>query len=422
MKLSKNLGRIATTFLATAMLASVSAVPAFAEGEPVVGAIGNQGYYSDSSNTGIDAFTFTKELEMPEGVAKPNVKFTFKLTAAEPYEGETAEDNAQNTADVQKGEGTIADAYATFDSNVNYSDVVYNADTADEYTNKLGSVTVQFNVGNIEFTEPGVYKYKLEEVDTPITTDASASDFTTSTLDRTVYLYVQRINEGTPQEDIVVTGVELYNGEIVNNESNIGKTDSVLNYYMLTGDPDQPDPDNPPKPVANDMTIEKVVKGTMGNKSEDFTFSFTVSSETQGKTFNYVVTNDNNPGQTQTATAGTPVTSVTLQDGDTIKITGLTGTDKVTVEETDNGEGYTTSYQVTNGALVSGQKKAENVTLATEKNGDNEDVPVSTTVTFTNERNAVSPTGIVMNVAPYVLLVVVAAAGCFVFLRKRRED
>ena len=43
-------------------------------------------------------------------------------------------------------------------------------------------------------------------------------------------------------------------------------------------------------------------------------------------------------------------------------------------------------------------------------------------VVFYNTRDAVSSTGIVMNVASYVLLVVVAAAGCFVFLRKRRED
>ena len=43
-------------------------------------------------------------------------------------------------------------------------------------------------------------------------------------------------------------------------------------------------------------------------------------------------------------------------------------------------------------------------------------------VAYTNTRNAVSPTGLAMNVAPYALLVVVAAAGCFVFLRKRRED
>ena len=43
-------------------------------------------------------------------------------------------------------------------------------------------------------------------------------------------------------------------------------------------------------------------------------------------------------------------------------------------------------------------------------------------VTVTNDRDAVSPTGLIMDIAPYVLLVVVAAAGCFVFLRKRRED
>ena len=43
-------------------------------------------------------------------------------------------------------------------------------------------------------------------------------------------------------------------------------------------------------------------------------------------------------------------------------------------------------------------------------------------IEFNNNKESVTPTGIVMNVAPYVLLVVVAAAGCFVFLRKRRED
>ena len=41
---------------------------------------------------------------------------------------------------------------------------------------------------------------------------------------------------------------------------------------------------------------------------------------------------------------------------------------------------------------------------------------------YTNTREAVSPTGLIMDIAPYALLVVVAAAGCFVFLRKRRED
>ena len=48
----------------------------------------------------------------------------------------------------------------------------------------------------------------------------------------------------------------------------------------------------------------------------------------------------------------------------------------------------------------------------------------NTTATITNTKNAVSPTGIMMDIAPYAVLVVIAAAGCFIFLRKRhaKED
>lgn len=168
--------------------------------------------------------------------------------------------------------------------------------------------------------------------------------------------------------------------------------------------------------IANDLTIEKAVKGSMGNMSEEFTFSFTVNSNTENKAFSYVVTKDGEQQTSQTVTEGTQVPNILLAHGDTIKITGLTGTDSVTVSETDNGEGYTTSYLVTSGSTQNGTT-AENVGLATSAGN-----PVSTNITFTNTREAVSPTGLIMDIAPYVLLVVVAAAGCFVFLRKRRED
>ena len=65
------------------------------------------------------------------------------------------------------------------------------------------------------------------------------------------------------------------------------------------------------------------------------------------------------------------------------------------------------------------------------KNGDNtlNDGSVSgsvngqdVNVTITNYMQTVAPTGLAMDIAPYALLIVVAAAGCFVFLRKRNED
>ena len=423
MKLNKTFGRIATTLVATAMLASLAAPVYAVEPETVNGPIGENGYYDDTTNSGIDTFSFAKELEMPVGVDEPVVTFTFTLNPDSPVDGEIAEDTAtptQNTADVQTGKGNVSGT-AIFTGSENYTPVDADNDPGTPATTQKASQTVTINVSSFigtganQISEPGVYKYKLVESNTVNATGADADDFTTSDVDRTVYLFVERINE-----QLVVTGVELYNGPITTVEgavTNPTKTDSVLNYYMLDGDPD--DPDTPPTVVANDMTIEKVVDGTMGNKSEDFTFSFTVNSDTTNKTFNYVVTTDGVPGDEQTATASDPVTSINLSDGDTIKITGLTGTDTVTVEETDNGEGYTTSYRVTGGSLVSNQMKAENVPLA--KDTDNT-TPISTTITFTNTREAVSPTGLIMDIAPYVLLVVVAAAGCFVFLRKRRED
>ena len=58
----------------------------------------------------------------------------------------------------------------------------------------------------------------------------------------------------------------------------------------------------------------------------------------------------------------------------------------------------------------------QNKTSVTFKKDANNDVA------YTNKLDTVSPTGLAMNIAPYALLVVVAAGACFVFLRKRRED
>ena len=43
-------------------------------------------------------------------------------------------------------------------------------------------------------------------------------------------------------------------------------------------------------------------------------------------------------------------------------------------------------------------------------------------VEFTNNRDAVTPTGIVMSFAPYILLVALAGVFAVLFLRKRRHE
>ena len=67
MKLNKTFGRIATTLVATAMLASVAAVPAFAVDDPDIGADVTEPEYSGITDEGtqhdadgIENFTFKK--------------------------------------------------------------------------------------------------------------------------------------------------------------------------------------------------------------------------------------------------------------------------------------------------------------------------------------------------------------------------
>ena len=419
MKLNKTFGRIATTLVATAMLASVAVVPAFAD--PVNGPINGNGYYN--GNSAIDTFSFTKELEMPVGVDEPTVTFSFTLSPDNPVQNEIAENTTEKTrADVKVGLGN-ASGTAVFDGDETYTPVDYDNNSETPATTQKATATVTINVSGLigegKITEPGVYKYKLVESPTPTVTGASVSDFTVSDVERTVYLFVQRIDE-----QLMVTGVELYNGAITLNEeviTNPNKTDSILNYYMLSGDPDQPDPDTPPAVVANDLTVTKTVTGDMGNKSEPFTFSIEIVG-TKGKTYNYTIDRTTGNDITGTITSDIPNESITLAHGESIKITGLSATDTYTIIETDaadkgamNADGYTTSYKVNGGQ----QQDSKTATGSLETSGDS---TVSTTVAFTNNRNAVSPTGLIMDIAPYALLVVVAAAGCFVFLRKRRED
>ena len=101
-----------------------------------------------------------------------------------------------------------------------------------------------------------------------------------------------------------------------------------------------------------------------------------------------------------------------MKHNGTIRIYGLSASDTYEVIETvANQNGYTTT------------DTDKNTAEGTVKGSATADVVDNTpTHTVTNNRESSAPTGIAMDIAPYALLVVIAAAGCFVFLRKRNED
>ena len=389
MKLSKNLGRIATTFLATAMLAAFAAVPASAAAP--IGANGTAGG-GDGTPLDENKLSFVSELWLPDGVSVPDATFTYTLEGAVASSDEDYS-FANGTVDVHDGTGSVEET-AVFskddDSKVTAS--------GQEGISKV-SETVTIDLSKLPaFSNVGVYKYKLTQ---SLNSELQADFTLTGITSRVVYLFVGRTND--EPETYAVTGAVMVNKDSY--DSSVKSNGNITNFYLLDGNPDEPDV--PPVVKDNTLTISNAIKGAMGDKNATFHFDFTVSSTADAsKEFAYVVTKDGHEGPKQYAVSGTQISNIELGDGDTITIYGLSSTDTFDVTQNDGDKnGYDTKIGVEDVASVTGKTINDYKTLA-----------------FTNTRDAIAPTGLVMNVAPYVLLVLVAAGAGYVFLRKREED
>ena len=435
MKLSKTIGRIATTLVATAMLASVAVVPAFADvPEPVptyngIGANGTQ--VGTSTDKEIHNLTFKKVLKMPEGVTTPAVSFDFTLKGATAGEDETVRgtgNGSSTSLEVYSGAGQSTGT-ATFTANQSTSEVEDGIVAAE--------TVVNIPLDDLTFTDAGVYKYTLEE--SPLASTVADKDEYILSDDSTVYLYVERVNADTEDEDYIVTGAVMLKPGATYSSAN--KSDGkIVNTYLLDEDGD---------PKANELTVAKQVAGSLGNRSEDFEFTvkilytyadgneqntgktykavYEVWSESEGK---FVVDSDKDPVVFTAQKVG-PLNyrdwaaeqTFTVSHNERIHIYGISAKDQCQVKETNSGKGYDVTYKSnTKDAEGKVYQYTSSLTGVVGYLSDIKDGADAINMTFINTRNAVSPTGIVMNVAPYALLVVVAAAGCFVFMRKRRED
>ena len=149
------------------------------------------------------------------------------------------------------------------------------------------------------------------------------------------------------------------------------------------------------------LTSNKAGQVTITNKYKIKTFNVTVKKEVTG-----------NMGDTNKKFSfthnGTPFE---LQDKGTEVFTDVKYGTEFTVSENDySNDGYTTSYKVNNGDKNNGSACTTTVTAPT-------------TITFVNDKTIQPPNGITTTIAPYAIMVVLAAgAGVyFVYSRRRRN-
>ena len=386
MKLNKTLGRVATTLVAGAMLTAL-AMPAYADSYGTQGAKGSK----------LSSFKIHQTLVLPVDVDVPATNFTFDIVPVKTgtLGNITTDTGMDKTYDVMYGIGdTLNDA-----GSASLAGTETPAST--ELVPGAMAVTVDatFNTLPTGFTEPGIYKYQIDE-------DAVGTNYVDHTQALDLYVIVERGDfDNNPEnaDTCEVTGVIVYPAnEVPSDQSK--KTDTYVNYYRLGEDG---------KDTVGDITVKKTVTGAMGSKSE--MFQFTVDGLTAGTDYTYYIDNVK-----QENTLNTTSNTFSIHDGQTVKITGIEDNKVLTITESDGKTniGYSLNKVTVNNVDWNESNQTEDkdgVEITVDKDIDQNTV-------FTNNRDAVSPTGIVMNVAPYVLLVVVAAAGCFVFLRKRRED
>ena len=384
MKLNKTIGRVATTLVATAMLASLAA-PAYADSAPT------------TSNEQI-SFTSTLKLNDDEKFATvPSASLTYTLSLPE----DSDHDGVYQAATGNSPEILVGILPATTTQTVTFS----NADSWTGTGNDTVTETVLFDFSGVVFTKPGIYRYVVTESDASTN---NTNDFVSDgTNDRYLDLYVKNGEAGTTGADKYT----VYSYVLVKSADVPTKAGNSVTY----GDGSKNEGYEATY-TTNEFDLSKVVTGDLGNKNPGaFSFTIEVSGLKTGDKIGlkaYGVTSYA-PSGTASSEGKISIDGVNLGDGENYSIVGLpTGAIVKVTENLNANEGYTTSYQVNGGNAVT--EKTANCTIVKQTDAN--------TVVFTNRKDTITPTGIVMDVAPYALLVVIAAAGCFVFLRKRRED
>lgn len=315
-----------------------------------------------------EAVTFKKTLDMSEaeGASVPNVTFTYLTVPGAPVEA------TATSPEILAGIGEPKAAAAVF----SYQDSVVNSSVEK-------TVTVDFS--KVNWTAPGIYRYTIKEL------GSGNADITNDLVDtRTLDVYVVNDSEGGYKiaSQAMIKGTDAPTTEgAYNSES---KSDGFTNSYKTYA-----------------LSLKKVVYGTMGDKGR--TYNFTIQFEGPANA------SFDMEGQSITLDGeGKGSANIALKNGNLETIKGIPSSVKYTVvENIDKKDGYAVSYTVNDTDKTSGTYATSNENTMGKMNN---------AVVCTNLKNAVTPTGIAMTVAPYILMVAVAGIFAVLFLRRRHGE
>lgn len=332
--------------------------------------------------------TFVKNLVVDADANIPDITFSYTMRRGTPVAAtaDTIEILVSTT-----GGGTIGEAAF---SNTDTASALPGLPTDADHSNptsgkKYVQKSVSITLPETSFTKPGVYRYEISETNSHlpgVTYDSNSTRY----LDVFV---VANENNVLSVDSYVLRDSETnigIDGKYVTNPNakSSGYTNSLTQY---------------------DFDFSKTISGNQGDKNKRFDFTLNITGANPGT---YAVeTNDvtGNPATIVVGTAGTATAEYSLTNGSTVKVIGLNNGAVCTV--TEDPDDYTATRSLDGGSAVSGNSSGS-VTL------DNDH-----SVAFTNTRNGIIPTGIIMTIAPFAIgICVFGAVFIFIICRKKRRS
>ena len=353
-----------------------------------------------------------KELDIAEGITTPTATFTFKFA---PKSGQNSANVPYET--VTPTNGTIPNRTVTYGA----------SDTLPQGKTAITKATDDIFAG-VTYENAGEYVYTVSEEQTGWT--ALANNIDTLTFDTKTYemhVFVKNKSQGTGTYISNVYFVDTTAGSTTaatakkagNAEpgteggTKVYKYDLFKNKYTKkagkTGD--SPSTINP---NADALTITKKVAGGLASKTKNFTFKLTFKAASTDETGTYTGTK----GSEQIQFTKDVEKEFTLHDGESLVFSDLPAGTKYTLKE-EGTSGYTpSSAYKENGTLKNGSTgtQSQAYTVADVLIGEKENNNI-----VTNTLPEVTPTGLLIDNLPFIIMIGLGLFGFILVAKRRRE-
>ena len=367
--------------------------------------------------TPVKQLKIKKVLNLPSADVKtPAVKFSFTFTKHS-YNGET--DKTSECPDI-----TVA-------KSVDYSE----ADTTDGDANKQGLQLVKTTenvLKSVTFSKAGQYTYKVTENQTLADGTDLPQGLVMSKAEYLVSIFTKTIaNKKVVVDNIYIEQLKKDDGTDADKKEKVDydSTSDTTNKFEFNNNYDpKAGNDSPSGKEINEadkkgFVLQKNVEGEKANANEEFTFSLTVTkpegSHGSDKNFNYKVVDSNGTaGNASQGAYGTAFT-VNLKKGYRVVLSSVLLGSKVQAEETVSA-GYTKSLAAGKCKFNGTDITTVNDPVAELKTGKNIGDKGDNSIIFVNTQQ--TPTGILLNSLPFIVLALVALAGIVFFVKNRKHD